>query len=99
MVLTHEAESGNLLALIGVAIEQLQKSIEYFESLSKQDGAACLSAVIQEIDTYLDHAQEDPLIRLASIDVSHLSDELGKIKCDLLAVVAEIEDSATSSDE
>jgi hypothetical protein len=99
MVLTHETEKGNLLALIGVAIEQLQKSIEYFETHSKQDGAACLSTVIQEIDSYLDHAHEDPLVRLASVNVSHLSDELGKIKCDLLAVVAEIEDPTTSSHE
>ncbi len=98
-MLTNENESASLLGLIGTAIEQLQRSIELFETSSQGDGVHCLSEVIHEIDTYMEHAGDDPLLRLASIDVPGLSTDLDHIKNDLLAVITEVNGRSSTQDE
>jgi len=83
-------ETGDLLALIGTAIEQLRQSIELFETSSQVKGATCLSAVIREIDAYMDRAHDDPLLQLACIDASGLAADLKHIKTDLAAVIEHV---------
>jgi hypothetical protein len=90
---TKAQETRDLLALIGTAIDQLRQSIELFETSSQSEGVICLSTVIQEIDTYMDHAQTDPLLRLARIDASNLAADLDHIKSDLLAVIEQVDDA------
>jgi hypothetical protein len=89
-------ETGDLLSLIAAAIEQLRQSIELFETASQTEGIFCLSTVIREIGTYMTHAQDDPLLRLAHIDASSLAADLTLIKADLAAVIDQVEGSAPS---
>ena len=84
-------QTGDLLALIGTAIEQLRQSIERFETSSQAAGAACLSAVVREIDAYIDRADDDPLLQLARIDASGLADDLTHIKSDLTAIIDQVD--------
>ncbi|MBU1048830.1 hypothetical protein KKG90_02280 [Candidatus Bipolaricaulota bacterium] len=81
---------GDLLTLIGMAIEQLRQSIELFTSESQTEGATCLSEVIREIDAYMDRACDDPLLKLAHIDASNLATDLKHIKTDLVAVIDQV---------
>lgn len=92
ITLKDARSSHDLLTLIGSAIEQLQRGIELFETSSRREGAACLATVIQSIDAYLAHAEEDPLLQLARIDSSDLSDDLQHVKLDLAAVIHQVED-------
>ena len=89
-------ETGDLLTLIGTAIEQLRQSIELFETSSQTEGISRLSTVIREIDTYMTHAQDDPLLRLAHIDASSLATDLAHIKTDLVAVINQVDGSTPS---
>jgi uncharacterized protein YqeY len=86
---TEALETNDLLSLIGMAIEQLRQSVELFENSSRAEGANRLSSVIHAIDTYMERAHEDPLLRLARIDESNLAADLGLIKQDLAAVIAQ----------
>lgn len=95
IALTEAKETHDLLALIGTTIERLRQGIELFETSSQAEGAACLSAVIREIDAYMDRALDDPLLQLARIDVSSLATDLKHIKSDLDAVITQV--SASSS--
>ena len=96
MSLTESNASGDLLTLIGTAIEQLRQSIELFEEASQVEGVNRLSAVIREIDCYMDYAHDDPLLKLASIDASSLAEDLTHIKTDLVAVIDKVDSPATS---
>lgn len=89
-------ESGDLLTLIGTAIEQLRQSIELFETSSQTEGVICLSTVISGIDAYMERAHDDPLLRLAHIDASSLADDLKHIKTDLVAVIDEVDNQPPS---
>lgn len=89
-------ETGDLLTLIAAAIEQLRQSIELFETASQTEGISRLSTVIRRIDIYMDHAQDDPLLKLAHIDASSLAADLTHIKTDLVAVINRV-DGRTSS--
>ena len=93
MSLMEATETGDLLTLIGAAIEQLRQSIELFETASQAEGVICLSAVIREIDTYMDRAHNDPLLKLARIDASSLAVDLTHIKTDLVSVIDRVDDS------
>jgi len=84
--------SNDLLTLIGTAIEQLHRGIEFFEESAKHEGVACLATVIQSIDSYLAHANDDPLLQLAQIDSADLSDDLQHVKLDLASVIHQVED-------
>ncbi len=90
MELTQPTGTGDLLTLIGMAIEQLRHSIELFSSASQEKGATCLSSVVREIDAYMDRAQDDPLLKLAHIDAAHLASDLKHIKSDLVAVIERV---------
>ena len=93
--MTVAEETTDLLALIGTTIEQLRQSIELFESSSQTEGATCLLLVISEIDAYMDRAHDDPLLQLAHIDASSLATDLTHIKADLVAVIAQVDDSSS----
>ncbi len=95
IALIEAKESNDLLTLIGTAIEQLRQSIELFETSSQAEGVTRLSSVIREIDTYMDQAHDDPLLQLARIDVSSLATDLKDIKSDLVAVIAQVDDSSS----
>ena len=90
-------ETGDLLTLIGTAIEQLRQSIELFETSSQSEGATRLSAVIREIDAYMDRSHDDPLLQLARIDASTLAANLKNIKTDLAAVIEHVDDGLPPS--
>jgi hypothetical protein len=94
MSLIEAKQTGDLLTLIGTAIEQLRQSIELFEAASQVEGVSRLSAVIREIDGYMDRAHDDPLLKLARIDASSLAADLTHIKTDLVAVIDKVDDSA-----
>ncbi len=94
--LIEAKETNDLLALIGTAIEQLRQSIELFETSAQAEGSTCLSAVIREIDAYIDRAHDDPLLRLARIDASSLASDLKHIKSDLVAVIEQVDDPPSS---
>ena len=89
-------ETGDLLTLIGTAIEQLRQSIELFETSSQTEGVVCLSAVISGIDAYMERAHDDPLLRLAHIEASSLAADLKHIKNDLVAVIDEVDNNNPS---
>ncbi len=93
--MTVVKETNDLLTLIGTAIEQLRQSIELFETSSQAEGATCLSFVIREIDAYMDRAHDDPLLQLARIDVSSLAMDLEHVKNDLVAVIAQVDNSSS----
>ncbi len=92
----QEKTTGDLLTLIGTAIERLRQSIELFETASQTEGISCLSAVIREIDIYMGQAQDDPLLQLAHIDASTLATDLAHIKTDLVAVINQVDGPADS---
>ena len=96
MSLIDTKETSDLLSLIGTAIEQLRQSIELFEVASQAEGVICLSAVISEIDAYMDRAHDDPLLRLARIDASSLATDLKHIKTDLVAVINRVDEPTPS---
>lgn len=97
MALTKPQEMDDLLTLIGTAIDKLRQSIELFEASSQEQGVVCLSAVIREIDQYVDRAQEDPLLRLARIETDRLAADLDHIKSDLVAVIEHVDDASDAS--
>ena len=97
MSVTEVKRTNDLLTLIGTAIEQLMQSIELFETSSQTEGIRCLSVVIDEIDTYVDRAHDDPLLRIAHIDVSNLASDLQHIKTDLVAVIDQVDKTAKST--
>ena len=77
----------DLLTLIGSSIEQLQRSIEFFDKAEPQDGVAHLSIVMQGIGRYLTRIEDDPILKLAPIDPVVLAERLHGIEEDLSAVI------------
>ncbi len=77
----------DLLNLIGKAIEKLQQSIELFEASRREAGLKQLSSVILEIDHYLEQIDEDPLLRIATVDRAGLSERLLGVKGELASVI------------
>lgn len=77
----------DLLTLIGKAIENLQQSIELFEASRREDGLKQLSSVILEIDRYIERIDEDPLLKVASVDRTSLSERLQGVKGELALVI------------
>jgi len=77
----------DLLNLIGKAIETLQCSIELFEDSCREDGLKQLSSVIAEIDHYLERMDDDPLLRIASVDRVSLREHLQGVKGELASVI------------
>jgi hypothetical protein len=77
----------DLLTLIGSSIEELQRSIEFFNKAEPQDGVARLSGVMQGIGYYLTRIEDDPILKLAPIDPTVLAERLHGIEEDLSAVI------------
>jgi hypothetical protein len=80
----------DLLTLIGHAIDRLQRCIVLFEGCEMAGGVDNISAVVIEIDEYLEHADEDPLLRLASLPPAHVRDGLVAVQSDLTSIIDEV---------
>ncbi len=83
----REESMFDLLNLIGKAIESLQQSIELFEASRREAGLKQLSFVILEIDRYLEQIDEDPLLKIATVDRAGLSERLVGVKGELASVI------------
>ncbi len=83
----REDDMLDLLNLIGKAIENLQRSIELFEASRREAGLKQLSSAILEIDHYLERIDEDPLLKIATVDRVGLSERLLGVKGELTSVI------------
>lgn len=77
----------DLLNLIGKAIENLQRSIELFEVSERDAGLDQIASVIQRIDCYLERIDEDPLLKITTIDRAGLGERLLGVKGELALVI------------
>lgn len=91
----HEVtDHGDLLTLIGQAIDELRQSIEQFEAGDQPGAMEHLSVVVEEIDTYLGMPEEDPLLRLASLSPVPVEEGLRHIQSDLTSVLHDLRSPA-----
>ena len=77
----------DLLNLIGKAIENLQRSIELFEVSEREAGLDQIASVIQQIDCYLERIDEDPLLKITTIDRASVGEHLQDVKGELTSVI------------
>ena len=77
----------DLLDLIRNAIENLQRSIELFEVSKRDAGVNQIGYVIQRIDCYLERIDEDPLLKITTIDRAGLGERLLGVKGELASVI------------
>lgn len=77
----------DLVTLIGNAIEKLQRGVELFEASRREDGLKELNSVIQEIDSYVERIDDDPLLKLAPIDRASLGARLNGVKVEITSVI------------
>lgn len=87
---TDTSATTDLLTLIGSATERLRRCIAMFETSETADGVDHLSAVIDEIDVYLETSDEDPLLRLAALSPGHVREGLLDVRTDLTSVIDEV---------
>ena len=80
----------DLLTLIGHAIEKLRRCIVLFEAADADSGVQSIGAVVDEIDSYLEVAEEDPLLRLATMPPDRIRDGLQQIQEELVAVIDDL---------
>ena len=90
-------ESGvsDLLTLIGDAVEKLQRSVTLFELSDCSGGVNELREVITRIDRYVQGMDEDPLLKLASIDRDVVIQKLEGVKQELSVVIAALTTTST----
>jgi hypothetical protein len=86
----------DLLTLIGHAIEKLRQCIVLFEAAETDSGVQSIGAVVDEIDGYLEVAEEDPLLRLASMPPNQIRDGLQQIQEELVAVIDDLKQSPST---
>lgn len=84
-------ERADLLLLIGHAIDGLRRSIDYLDTANRVDGLLHLGQVIREIDGYIEHIDDDPLLRLAPVAPSHIRSGLLKVREDLAVVIQDLD--------
>ena len=77
----------DLLNLIGKVIENLQRSIELFEVSERDGGLDQIASVIQQIDCYLERIDEDPLLKIMTIDHAGLGERLLGVKGELASII------------
>jgi hypothetical protein len=85
------SDAVDLLTLIGKTIGRLRQSIEHFEDADKGNGLSCLSAVITDIDAYLERIADDPLVPLAHVEPARLRESLHHVQDDLSVVIDQIQ--------
>lgn len=83
----HTERTGDLLSLIGQAIDELRLSIGKFETADREHAVEHLATVIGSIDAYLDHLESDPLLHLAPLPPGDVRAGLSHIREDLDAVM------------
>jgi len=86
--------SVDVLTLIGSAIGQLQQSIQHLDAANPETGLACLSTVITDIDVYLEHLADDPLVPLAQVDPGKVRETLHLVQDDLASIITQIRHAA-----
>jgi hypothetical protein len=84
-------ERADLLVLIGHAIDGLRLSIDSLDAAHRADGLLHLGQVIREIDGYIEHIDDDPLLRLAPLAPSHIRSGLLKVREDLAVVIRDLD--------
>jgi len=83
----HAEAAGDLLSLIGRAIDELRLSIGRFEVADRTSGLAHLEAVVESIDAYVGQLESDPLLHLAPIPPGEVRASLHNIRKDLNEVI------------
>jgi len=83
-------ERADLLVLIGHAIDGLRQSIDFLDTANRADGLQHLGRVVREIDDYIEHIDEDPLLGLAPVAPSHIRSGLLKVRDDLAVVIRDL---------
>ncbi len=78
---------GDLLTLIGDAVEKLQRSVSLFEKSDHQAGIAELHEVINGIDRYVAGMDDDPLLKLAAVDRELVIQKLNGVKQELFVII------------
>ena len=85
----------DLLSLIGQAIDGLRLSIDSFDAAQRADGLQHLGQVIEEIDGYIEHIDDDPLLQLAPLVPAHIRSGLQKVRDDLAVVIRDLDHPAS----
>ena len=88
-------DRADLLLLIGHAIDGLRQSIDSLDTDQRADGLLHLGQVIREIDGYIQHIDNDPLLQLAPLAPSHIRSWLLKVRDDLAVVIRDLDCPAT----
>lgn len=83
-------ERADLLLLIGHAIDGLRRSIDDLDTANRTDGLLHLGQVIREIEDYIEHIHEDPLLGLAPVAPAHIRSGLLKVRDDLAVVIRDL---------
>jgi len=77
----------DLLNLIGKAIENLHRCIELFEASERGAGLDQIASAIEQIDCYLGRIDEDPLLKVTTIDRAGVGKRLLGVKGELTSVI------------
>ncbi len=81
----------DLLGLIEISIESLRRCIDFFDAAKHTNGVTELASVLAEINRYLERVDEDPLLKIASIDREGIADRLHGIEDDLAAIITDFD--------
>ena len=87
-----DADTNDLLSLIGNSIENLSQCIALFDQVQPADGVEKLSSVVTEIETYLQEIDVDPILRLASVDRGEIEVRLQSIETDVTTIISDLGD-------
>jgi len=88
-----DANTNDLLSLIGNSIENLSQCIALFDQVQPADGVEKLSSVVREIEAYLQEIDADPILRLASVDRGEIEVRLQSIETDVTAIISDLGDN------
>lgn len=87
-----DADTNDLLSLIGNSIENLSQCIALFDQAQPSDGVKKLSSVVTQIEAYLQEIDADPILRLASVDRGEIEVRLQSIETDVTTIISDLGD-------
>ena len=87
-----DADTNDLLSLIGNSIENLSQCIALFDQAQPADGVKKLSSVVTQIEAYLQEIDADPILRLASVDRGEIEVRLQSIETDVTTIISDLGD-------
>ena len=85
-----DADTNDLLSLIGNSIENLSQCIALFDQAQPAGGVERLSSVVTEIEAYLQEIDADSILRLASVDRGEIEVRLQSIKADVTTIISDL---------